>query len=96
VAVVSSDPGQPRLVLSGAGRWEIDILASFGSGVAVRLADSAAAFDGRRGADVGRMIELFKNQRPSLQAALTDGTLLPELAAELENLVDVIDGLAPG
>jgi hypothetical protein len=96
VAALPVDSRQPRLVLSRSARWEIDILASFGSGVAVRLAESAAALDGRRGADAEQMIELFRDQRASLAVALTDQAILPELAAELENLIEVIDGLGSG
>ena len=82
-----------RLVLRSEPEWKVDVVASFGSTLAARLADAVevVAANSREGAD--RLRQVLGDQRNSVEMASADAGLnesareaLADLAESLENM----------
>ena len=82
-----------RLVLRSEPEWKIDVVASFGSTLAARLADAVEVVAANSGDGADRLREVLGNQRDSVDMASADTGLnetarqaLADLAESLENM----------
>ncbi len=82
-----------RLVLRSEPEWRIDVVASFGSTLAARLADAVEVVAANSGDGADRLRQVLENQRDSVDMASTDVGLnetarqaLADLAESLENM----------
>ena len=82
-----------RLVLRSEPEWKIDVVASFGSTLAARLADAVEVVAANSGAGADRLRLVLGNQIDSVDMASADTGLnetarqaLAELAESLENM----------
>lgn len=82
-----------RLVLRSEPEWKIDVVASFGSTLAARLADAVEVVAANSGDGADRLRLVLGNQRDSVDMASADSGLnetarqaLADLAESLENM----------
>jgi hypothetical protein len=82
-----------RLVLRSEPDWKIDVVASFGSTLAARLADAVEVVAANSGDGADRLRLVLENQRDSVDIASADTGLnetarqaLADLAESLENM----------
>lgn len=82
-----------RLVLRSEPDWKVDVVASFGSTLAARLADAVEVVAANSGAGADRLRLVLGNQRDSVDMASADTGLnetarqaLADLADSLENM----------
>ena len=93
-AVVSLGEGDAlRLVLRSEPEWKIDVVASFGSTLAARLADAVEVVAANSGDGADRLRLVLGAQRDSVEMASADSGLnetarqaLADLAESLENM----------
>jgi hypothetical protein len=91
-AVVELVEGAPsRLVLRMApDEWQVDLLATFGASLAVRLEDAVVTMRGDNSSEALQLLDLAKEQRPSLQVAAADPALTATLEEPLTRLLAVL------
>jgi hypothetical protein len=82
-----------RLVLRSEPEWKVDVVASFGSTLAARLADAVEVVAANSGDGADRLREVLAEQRDSVEMATADTGLnettrqaLADLAESLENM----------
>ena len=82
-----------RLVLRSEPEWKIDVVASFGSTLAARLADAVEVVAANSGDEADRLRDVLGSQRDSVDMASADTGLnetarqaLADLAESLENI----------
>lgn len=82
-----------RLVLRSEPEWKVDVVASFGSTLAARLADAVEVVAANSGDEAERLREVLGEQRDSVEMATADTGLnettrqaLADLAESLENM----------
>jgi hypothetical protein len=82
-----------RLVLRSEPEWKLDVVASFGSTLAARLADAVEVVAANSGDGADRLRVVLRNQRDSVEMASADSGLnetarqaLADLAESLENM----------
>lgn len=82
-----------RLVLRSEPDWKVDVVASFGSTLAARLADAVEVVAANSGEGADRLRQVLGDQRNSVEMASADAGLnesarqaLADLAESLENM----------
>jgi hypothetical protein len=82
-----------RLILRSEPEWKVDVVASFGSTLAARLADAVEVVAANSGEGAERLREVLGDQRDSVDMATADAGLneiarqaLADLAESLENM----------
>jgi hypothetical protein len=76
-----------RLVLVDDGGWKVDVVASFGAGLADRLLEAVEMAETASGPGAGRLRQALGEQMPSVRIAMTEPGLPPEVADSLGRLL---------
>jgi hypothetical protein len=93
-AVIALQPDEDlTLILRLDDQWRVDVVASFGSSLATRLAEAVQVLAANRGPDADLLADLITEQRDSVEVAI--GATRPGDAARsaLEALATAVDRL---
>ncbi|MGH8927704.1 MAG: hypothetical protein ACRDWH_05100 [Acidimicrobiia bacterium] len=83
--------GDLRLVLRSEPDWRVDVVASFGSTLAARLADAVQVVTANRGEGGDALRALMREQRDSVEMAALDPSLNDDAVEALVNLAEALD-----
>lgn len=94
-AVVSlGDADALRLVLRSEPEWKVDVVASFGSTLAARLADAVEVVAANSGEGADRLRLVLGNQRNSVEMASADAGLNESARQALADLAESLEEMA--
>ena len=83
-----------RLVLRSESEWKIDVVASFGSTLAARLADAVEVVAANSGDEAERLRAVLGDQRDSVELATADAGLNETTRQALADLVESLENMA--
>jgi hypothetical protein len=84
---VTGSSAASRLVLVDQDGWKVDVIASFGAGLADRLLEAVQVAESATGPGANRLRQALGAQMPSIRVAMTEPGLPPEVADSLGRLL---------
>lgn len=84
---VTGTSAASRLVLIDDDGWKVDVVASFGAGLADRLLEAVQVAETATGPGANRLRQALGDQIPSVRIAMTEPGLPPEVADSLGRLL---------
>lgn len=83
-----------RLVLRSEPEWKVDVVASFGSTLAARLADAVDVVAANSGDEADRLRDVLGDQRDSVEVAASDSGLNESAREALTRLAESLDRMS--
>jgi hypothetical protein len=83
-----------RLVLRSEPEWKVDVVASFGSTLAARLADAVDVVAANSGDEADRLRDVLGDQRDSVEVAASDPGLNESARQALTRLAESLDRMS--